>query len=188
MDLVPIRMVIKYSGGGFVYPDFDNAVPAEDRFQLPFSKMPTIVGGPHYDKPCGFGQVDEYNDDPMTYFAAMLVPPEFAIKAVDEFPDTVSVMTEAEFATFHDDRAHAHEPAERIDADVLTGIRARYGIRPDVAVDSVDRATLTADERQALDPDHPAPGIRKNKEKRWADRKLRCGITIDEATVAKLKR
>lgn len=158
-----------------IYPAFDEISPAL-RKHMTWSKYFDFCGGWHYDRVCGHGEADEYSPDPQVWFGIVCVEAAFADAAVDMFPDTCDIVSEADFEKFHDERAHAHEPAEKINAVILEGIRAKYGITGRLSHDDA-RITDPLD-KQALDPDHPSPGIVKNRKRKFADFKRSRNLKI----------
>jgi len=183
MDMVCIKVKIgrKREGNRVVndYPDF-NRLHKDLRRDMDWSAFIDTFGtGWFYDKISGFGEADAENPDPNIQYGMIAVPEDFALAAVDEFPDQVTIEDEVELERFHDERATAHMPDERIDREVLDSIRAKHGITGSLEDERGRPASrITDSEKKALDPDHPAPGICKNWKKRWADLKARRGIKI----------
>lgn len=173
--LVPIKIKVGlhefdddkgHKAGHAKYPNF-NLIGSPIRKGMDWSHYIDTHGiGMHYDKTCGHRE--ESADSPFgQQWACMCVPADFANEAIAMFPNEVSIMTEAEFQDFYDNKAHAHEPDEHVDADVLTNIKAKE----DVGVAVPEKVV-------AIDPLDPARGIRKNLNKRWADFKIKAGVNI----------
>lgn len=181
---VPLRIKIKQGANGLVYPDL-NQVASELRKHMEWTKYVDLCGGWHYDKPSGHGEVDGYNPDPEIWFGVIVVDADFADAAEALYPELCDVLTEAEFEVYHDERAHAHEPEHKYNPDVMNGIRAKYGIAG--ALTHADPLITSVADREALDPSHPAPGVVRNRRRRYADFKLNRGITIDTAKVSTIK-
>ena len=191
MLLVPLRIKIGRKIGKDdkgndrpenAYPDFDGQISAATREGLSWPYYVDRYGGWHYDKRSGFGEVDDYNPDPMMQFGVLTVPIAFAEAAVAAFPGTAEIIAEAEFEEFYDTRAHAHEAKEFIATEVLNALRAKYGqptgpLKPDETWDPEDV--------NALDPEHPAPGIVRNPRKKLAGWLKHRGCKLCKATIAK---
>ncbi len=158
-DLVPLRVVIlrKRDKSGHTindYPDF-NKLPEAVRGKLDWCHAIDYYGiGWHYSRD-GFGQ----GSDPYSQIGGICMPEPFAKAAVEMFPDHVSYMSEREWAAFYDDDAHGHEPEEHLDTVILQAIAAKKSIGLE----------LTTGDINALDADHPSPGVKKNRQKFWKD-------------------
>lgn len=217
MELVPLRIKIgrKQSSKGMRndYPDF-NAIDSVIRHGLDWSNYVDTYGTRwHYDKLSGFKESDAYNPDPMIQYGMFAVPEDFANAALTLFPTKVEQLTEAEFETFYNDRAHSHESEEDCNSGVLNVIRAKYGdipitkqkiiefftdvtkVEKDAKVvefESLVGKGLTIEELakiellvkmspadcKALDPNHPAPGIKKNRRRYYSDFKALQNFTV----------
>lgn len=168
-QLVPIKVKIGLkSNGNALYPDFNKLQTVADS-GMDWAKYIDIYGlGWHYDKVSG--HKEETTDSPFgQQWGALIVPPAFADEAIAMYPETTSKLTEAELEDFYNTKAHAHEPDENIDTDILAGIKAKQDLG----------LSLTADQQKALDPDdHTVRGIVKNRRKRWVDYKTLVGVTI----------
>ena len=180
--LVPIRVkitrgVARNGQVQNIYPDFNKIAP-ELRGGMDWTYFFDTHGiGWHYDHKSGFGEVDDYNNDPNCQFGATMVPEAFAMAAVANFPDRVQTITEAEFEKFYEERAHAHEPDELEDVEVLQGLLLRHQLEQAGLM-----ATPSQEEKQrralALDPQHPSRGIRRNTNKRYEAIKAKRGFTV----------
>ena len=147
------------------YPDF-NAIQSQvndwpDR--LDWSYYVDRFGGWHYDKQCGHQDEDATSPRGMQW-GMLCVPEQFAKAAVTAFPDSVSVIDEAEAEDFYENRCTAHLPEVKDDVEVLQAIAAR---------NQLNRAA--PEDEQALDPEHPSMGRRRNKTKKWAGLKKQRG-------------
>lgn len=179
--LVPIKIKITRGARSGqlvnIYPDFNKLRP-EVRDNMDWSLFFDSKGiGWHYDKLSGFGESDEFNDDPGVQYGCTCVPLAFAEEAVTTFPDLVEIIDEEEFEAFYDDRSHVNEPEEIIDESILNALNVKL---------QMGMVQSFSDEN-ALNPDHPSPGIRKNHRKRWADFKNKGKIKIDKDAVERLK-
>lgn len=196
MDLVPLKIDIglKLEGGRQVHahPDF-NKIPAHLRGGMDWSYFLTgINGGPFYDHCCGHHEVDD--EDPTDPFcntkvgcwhAMILVPKDFADEALKLFgpngtlvKDQVEEVDAEDFEEFYNKRHATRIPEQEIDEKRLASIKAKQDVG----------ASLTKDDEDALDPEKPTPGIKKNPLKRWKDRQKKQGITIQSRVEGKLKR
>lgn len=127
-------------------------------------------GGWHYDKVAGHADHDPDFGSPVgMQWGVLLVPREFAEKAVELFPEVCEPIEEPAAEAFYDVRAHGHEPEMHEDLEELQKIAALEQLGEDVT----DR------KRRALDPDDPAPGRRRNKRKTWQQYKVQRGVEID---------
>ncbi len=173
-DLVPImvRIGLAVKGGKQVhdYPDF-NSLPPEVRGNRDWSYFVDIYGGWHYDKVTGHRENNPELNSPLgVWMGMLLVPEDFAVAAISAF-GTVSRMTEQEAAGFYDLRAHVHEPALKIDKDIIENIK----VRRDLGLEDDEHSI------SAMDENHPSPGVRKNKTKTWEGFKAQRGFSIKEA-------
>lgn len=167
------------STGHAKYPDF-NRISSATRKGMDWSKYIDVHGsGMHYDKTCG--HQDEGDTPHGHQCCCICVPADFAAEALSMFPDVVSPCSDAEFATFHDTKAHAHEPFENVDADALNGLAARRSLMLSLGQDIT---TLDAKIAKALDPaDDTEPGVKTNKSKTWAQVSANKGITLKTVAV-----
>ena len=169
-ELAAIKVVIglKASGrtaGHHQYPDFGQlaCVLASG---MDWSRYVDVHGdGWHYDKVSGHR--DDDADSPFgTWFGMLLVPVGFAEQALAQFPDTVTQLTEAQCKTFYESRVTVRQPALIESVGTLQALAAKRQLD----------LPETEEDRQALDPDHPSPGITRNQRKTWADFKKKCGL------------
>ncbi len=168
IELVPIKINIGIDGntGHAKYPAFNN-IDNDVRKGLDWSIFVDKFGsGWHYDKTSG--HKEHSVDSPIgQQWGILCVPEDFALQATTLFPNDVFVITESEVETFYNEKAHAHEPVENVDIDVLHAIKAKK----DLGID-------TPEEAAAIDRNHPARGIRFNKTKTWAGFKEKTDISI----------
>ena len=190
MELVPVKIKICLgTNGQHKFPNF-NRIPINLREGADWSQFFDRAGlGWHYDKLSGFGELDQgtdpahlhVNNDPSCWYGANCLPADFVAAAVVMFPGEVTVMTEAEWASFYDDRAHCHEETEQLDTDVLTALKARLDLEADPeAPTKPPSAEILALRAEILDPSNDRRGIRKNKRRKWADFKMVRGVTIKD--------
>jgi hypothetical protein len=124
-------------------------------------------------------------------WGATCVPEDFALAVLALFGPSgteekgiVTRISEAEWETFYDERAHAHEETEKLDTAVLQGIAARVALESDPnAPTKPPSAEILAARAKCLDPDEQNyRGIRKNLDKTWKLKKAALKVTIkDEA-------
>ncbi len=145
-----------------------------------------FLGGWKYDKTSG--HVDDTPDSPVgQQFGMIFVTEQFATEAEAEFPGIITRLTEAEAIDFWDNKAHAHLDENRRDAGVIDGLVAELRLVQAVARtgNAEDQARLVALKgkiRNAIDPDHAEPGLRRNMEKRWALRQSTSGVVLKGRT------
>ena len=167
---IKVRIGLKTSGakaGHHQFPDFGQ-LPVVIAAGMDWSRYVDVMGtGWLYDKVSG--HADDDADSPFgTWYGMLLVPVEFAAQAVAKFPDTVTRLTEAECKSFYETRVTAHMPALDENLQKLQTIAAKRQIGIAETQEDID----------ALDPDHPSPGITRNPRKTWADFKKKCGLTF----------
>jgi hypothetical protein len=177
MNLVALKVIVKLNptDGSALYPNF-NLISDSVRKGMDWSKyIDTNGGGWHYDKTSG--HKEETADSPQgQQIACLCVPQDFATEALDYFPEVITEMTEAEFEDFHDNKAHAHEPAESVNAEVLNGHHARKLLMKSVGQDTVE---LDVQIVKALDPtDKSEQGVIINERKTWAAAKKVANIAL----------
>ncbi|MEX0701188.1 MAG: hypothetical protein WD069_03755 [Planctomycetales bacterium] len=171
-NLLPIRVLLRQRANGHLdWPDF-NRLPPEVRQGLEWSRFIDRHGiGWHYDHVENIGKGTGHDT------ACTLVPAEFAEAAAATFPERVTLLDEAEFERFYDERAHAHEETEMLDKDVLQAILARVQLE-EKGIAPPPSAEILALRQKALDPNDPRRGIRKNPRRRWADAKAMLGVSV----------
>jgi hypothetical protein len=127
-----------------------------------------------YDKTSG--HAESTPDSPIgQQFGVVLVTRIFATDALAMFPALVEVLNEAQLEEFWNTKAYGHVPADRVDVAALQALKIERDLRTDLG-----QETTALDTRilQALDPNDPHPGKRKEHMKTWADAKVRLGVTI----------
>lgn len=172
-NLVPIKVILKRRPNGEAdWPDF-NAIDSSIRDNRPWSKFIDSKGiGWLYDKIENLGTGADHGT------ACTLVPENFANAAVVQFPDIVSIIDEAEFETFYNERAMVRMPTEFLDTDVLQGIMTRKQLE-DTGIAPAPSAEILAARIKCLDPtEQNYRGIRKNMKKKWADAKIDLQVEI----------
>lgn len=172
-DLVPIKVILnRRASGGADWPDF-NQIDASIRNNQPWSHFIDNQGiSWHYDKVSNLG-TGAANGTAMS-----MVPADFANAAVILFPSVVSIIDEATFETFYEDRVSINAPIEHLDTEVLQGIAARVALE-DAGTAPVPSAEIIAARTKCLDPsEQNYRGIRKNMKKVWEDTKGELNITV----------
>lgn len=196
--LMPIRVKIGLKdSGGHKYPPFD-AIPAEIRRYQTWTRFIDQYGsGWFYDHLHGHGEGDYAHGE---WSGCILVPEAFALAAEAMFPEDVTVLNEAAFAQFYDEKHSVRIPSMKYDSDRLAGIESK--IRLSFAIAEIDpehpilpekakvkarkKEKLTVldvlddDELEALDPSNPRSAMRHMAEKTWAGMKARKNFTIKE--------
>jgi len=154
-----------WATGNAKYPDF-NQVSLANRNGMDWSKYIDAFGiGMQYDKACGHKEHSDHS--PIGEQCCVVAAPEaFVLEAMSKLPGLVR-LTEAEFIDFYDNKAHAHEEDDFVDADALAGIKAK------------EEAGLgVPGKSKAFDRNDKTMGIRKNENKRWADFKKKSGVEV----------
>ena len=162
MELVPIKISISIkstgaAAGQHLYPDF-GAMEAVRRSGLNWSRYIDIYGtGWHYCRKSGHTDDDPAIGSPAGHQHGMLlVPKAFADQAVAAFAE-VEKMTEAEAKSFYESRCMVGAVETVDNADVLTAMAAKRQL----GIEETDQ------DRRALDPNDPTPGIIKNERATW---------------------
>lgn len=147
------------------YPDF-NQVNINIRKGMDWAYYIDSFGiGMQYDKACGH---KEEGNTPYGMQCCMIaVPEDFADAALTLFPDDLTELTSDEFEDFYNNKAHAHEPVEHVDKDVLEAIEQKEKLGLEVP-----------EKKDAIDVNSEARGIRKNHNKIWADKKVKIGMDV----------
>jgi len=169
MDLVPLQVKIGLKGNRqHDFPPF-NELDAALRDGMDWSHFVDKFGGWHYDQVAGHSDDDSVNGSPVgTWLGLLLVPDDFAEAAVARWPTRCFIKTEVEAEALYNERCHIRDPEIREDTDVLQAIVAKRAL--DIPEDQADL--------DALNPDHPAPGRRRNTRKTWSDFKSAEGVMI----------
>lgn len=168
MDLVPIKVKIGLRPNGHAdHPDWHRLPLAQTDEPATHMKH-----GWQYDKTSGHAESTSDSPHGMQW-GMVLVSELFAGQAVALYPELISIMTEAEATTFWDEKAHGHMDTERVDTEVLQGLKAER----DLLV-ALERSTVGVDQSisNALDPDHPARGKRRDKNVLWVTAKEHLGV------------
>lgn len=175
-ELVALKVKIGLKGadwsnakerGHALYPNFNDLQAVIDSGMDWSYYVDTYGESWHYDKKCGHKQEDKTSPRGMQW-GMLVVPKEFADEATEKFPAVCSIVNETELEGFWDNRAHAHEPEEKLDDVVLRGIEAKKALGK----------KLTPGQERALDPNDDTPGIRKNNRRFWKDYKAKHGVEI----------
>lgn len=184
-NLVPIRVKIglwntkttdaggEHLPGHAKYPNF-NILPVISVSGMDWSVYNDVLCCCwHYDKKCGHKEEDLVYGSPVgVQFGVMMVPQQFAIEALDVFPGEVTELTKIELQDFYDNRAHAHEPDELLNQAALDPFEA--AVKGGKTLNAAQQIAYD----KALDPNDEAPGITKNKRKKWVDFKALVDINI----------
>ncbi len=171
MQLVPIKVKIGLRNNGHAdHPDW---------YQLPLAA--NVEPGTHmfygwkYDKTSGHQESSP--DSPIgMQWGMVFVTPTFAREAMSVFPDLVTEMTEADAEDFWDTKVYAHLPENKTDTNLLQALQAEVDLLN--AIGTKPSAALITKIKNALDPTHVEPGITKDKEKVFADAKVRLELEV----------
>ncbi len=176
---IKIDVGLNETTGHAEYPEF-NKISSATRKGMDWSKYVDVHGsGMHYDKTCGH---QEEGSTPYGHQCCCIcVPEDFAIEALSLFPGVVTPCSDVEFETFHDTKAHAHEPSEHMDTNTLNALAAQRSLMLSLGQDIT---ALDAKITRALDPqDATEVGVMANPGKTWALSSARQGITIKKGSV-----
>ncbi len=172
-NLVPISVKLyRRNNGEAAWPNF-NIISLALRENKPWSIFIDSNGiGWFYDKVNNLGTGAKHGT------ACTLVPEAFANAAVDNFPLLVSILTEAEFETFYEEKAALNMPTEYLDTEVLQGIVARVALE-DAGLAPPPSQEIHDARAKCLDPSETDyRGIRKNNRKKWTDAKVAMSATV----------
>lgn len=179
MEFTPIKVKIGLKAGFADYPDFNTLAIVKSAGMDWADYVDANGGGWHYDKQCGHADADVSAASVVgMQWGCLLVPPLFAAQAVAAFPDTVTEIDEATFATFHDERAHAHEPEEIINSGAMEDLTSRRAL---MVVRNIDTTNIDALIDKALDPTDSTAGVITSTSNTWAKRKASMGASIVKA-------
>lgn len=169
MELVPLKVRIGLKANRqHDYPPF-NELDAALRDNMDWSYFIDKFSGWHYDQVAGHSDDDPDNDSPRdTWLGLLLVPENFALECVARWPSLCSLITENEAEALYNDRCHIRDPEIKEDATVLQAIQSKRALG--IAEDQNDL--------DALDPDHPSSGRRRNNKKTWINFKQAEGIVV----------
>jgi len=181
-QVIALKVKIGLRPNGYAdYPDWGGVLPLAqtgntkaEKEQIAASHM--IVSW-HYDKTSGH-QESSLDSPYGTQWGMILVTEQFAAEAEAAFPTLVFRMTETEAQDFWDNKAWGHVPENRLDRDELQALLAQRDLMTKVNRPAAEIANLDTIINQALNPDHPRIGVRKEKLKKWADAKSRLDIEI----------
>ncbi len=156
------------ASGQHKYPDF-GTIEVVRRSGLNWSRYVDVYGtGWHYCRKSGHADNDPEIGSPVGHQHGMLlVPKEFADEAASVFTG-VEKMTDAEAKSFYEARCMIGAVETIESAEVLQTIAAKrqLGIEE------------TEQDRRALDPDDPTPGIVRNERATWTGFKKAAKIKI----------
>jgi len=123
-------------------------------------------------------------------YGVLLIPEQFAIEALAEFPTTIVRLTETELQDYWDNRAYAHLSVNKRQEAILSQYDRERSLleRAESNATGQDKVNLRSrldaldvEILKAIDPDDVTPGVRKNHKKTWASWKGKNSITILEA-------
>ena len=186
MELVALKVRIGLHGSGSAkYPEF-GSLPIVKASGADWSHFIDREGSGWLYSKCGH---KEHEDDSPCgeQWGLLLVPVEFAEQAVAADPDCCTIITDAEASTFYECKCCRDMPEVNHDADKLNAISAEINLltllrETTTGEVQVKHAALleAAIERAklAVDPDHAAPGIKKNLDKCWDTFKSKRGFVV----------
>ena len=183
LTAIQVRIGLRPEGGA-LYPDF-NQLPVVQASRRDWTVYVDQEGlGWHYDHTSGHGQDDPPRSPRGIQLGMLVIPEQFAIEAIAQFPTQCSRLTEAQATTFHDDKSQIRMADEDLNAEILNSLRQERELLRDLAAAGDDVTTqvteLQAKTRRALNPDDIEPGKIRNRNRRWATRKTFLNFTYKE--------
>jgi len=171
-EMVPIKVKIGLKpNGNAKYPDF-NQLQIVENSELDWSYYVDVQGlGWEYDKTSGHRE-NTPSSPVGQQWGVLVIPEEFANQAIAMFPNDIESINETELEDFYNNKAHIYDDEETVDEKVLHSIK----IKQDLEIE------LTPQQLKALDPNDDAPGLRKNKKKKWNDYKNLVDVQIKDIT------
>jgi len=178
-DLVPIKVKIGLKANGHAkYPDWRKLQIVKDNPDY----IPGRTGGGCswvYDKK--YGHAENGPDSPVgMQWGLLFVEETFALQAVAEFPDEVTIISELEAEDFWNNRSRAHLPEFKHDTEELQGLQAELGLKKEVGQDITEVKQRIV---KALDPDDSSPGVRRTPGKTLAQAKIDLGISLKKGAM-----
>ena len=167
MELVALKVKIGLRPNGHHdFPAF-NQLNSNVRDGIDWSIFIDRFGGWHYDQVSGHDNEDV--ESPRGNWNGMfLVPDDFAQAAIAMFPESCTILNEADAEKFYNERGHVRDAEIKEDTTILQAIAAKVAIGIPQSPSDLD----------ALDPDHPASGRRRNKKKTFSGFKMQQGFTV----------
>lgn len=176
MDLIPIKVKIGLRSNGHadhpqwtLLPMINNE--EEQKQHIPFGWI--------YDKSCGHAESRIENnswDSPVgMQWGCLLVTNQFAQEAIATFPHLVTEIDEVEFADFYDKKSRAHMSENDYNIQVLEGLKLEHDLK---LINNEDLTEVKQRIAKAVDKNDLSPGIVKNNEKTWTDKKVKLDVTI----------
>jgi len=178
MELTAIKVKIGLNvNGSAKYPSFNN-LPVVKAAGMDWAKYVDTQGlGWHYDKTSG--HQDETADSPRgQQYGVLIIPEQFAVEAEAAFPSECTRINEIELQDFYETKAHAHEPDDNIDEQVINSLQATLNLMEKTGAKPAELTAMKAKIKNAMNPNHQEPGIKRNKRKKWVDMKLNTNVTI----------
>lgn len=185
-ELVALKVKIGlHAHGAAKYPDFGQ-LPIVKASGADWSHWIDANGsGWHYSK-CGHKEHED--DSPFgEQWGMLLIPAEFATQAVAMFPEQCSVLNDVEAGEFYEQKCCRDMPEVKHDVDTLNGMAAEITLLKALSenttgAEKAKHVKLLSDAMaraaKAIDPDHDAPGIKKNVDKSWDSHKAKRGYTV----------
>lgn len=180
-DLAAIKVKIGVRKDGTAkYPAF-NALPVVQAYGADWSVYIDREGmGWMYDY---IGHDDEDPASPRgQQWGLLLIPEQFAIEAVAQFPGDCTRMTEAECESFYDNQSAVTQPDEIVDVSALEGLERKLRLANEINAPPPTINAIKAEITDALDPDKPNRGVKKNHNSKYAWLKANKGIAFKEPT------
>ena len=176
MELVPIKVKIGLRANGHAdHPQWTLlpmiANESQEKQYMPHGWM--------YDKNSGHAESrkdgDQWDSPVGMQWGCLLVTQQFADQAVATFPSLITEITEAEFEDFYNNKVVGHMAENNYNVDVLDGLKLEHDLK---VINGEDTANVKLRIAKAIDPIDSAPGITKNDNKLWTNRKGKLDVTI----------
>ena len=176
MELVPIKVKIGLRANGHADHPLWTLLPMITKEKDAKQYMPH---GWVYDKSCGHAESRmEGNawDSPIgMQWGCLLVTEAFAAEAIVTFPTLITEITEVEFEDFYNNKSRVHMTEYNYNSQLLEGLKLEYDLK---VINNENVVAIKQRIAKAIDPNDSAPGILKNKDKLWVDKKASIDVTI----------
>ncbi|KKN46765.1 hypothetical protein LCGC14_0669890, partial [marine sediment metagenome] len=173
--LLPMKLKVRWCATSIKW-DWPNlgTLPKKVTHGLKLSQFSDRFGlGMMYD-PCGMGRVDDECEEHDVCYVGICVPEDYARAAAKKHPGLVTILSAKKWEEWYDTRLARDLLDEDVDLVVLQGIEVRETLYQRGHGEKPDPQRV----KDALDPDHPSPGVRKNPRKTWARFSVDAGVEL----------
>ncbi|MCK4529483.1 hypothetical protein KAW18_19135 [candidate division WOR-3 bacterium] len=176
MELVPIKVKIGLRANGHADHPQWSLLPMINKERDEKQHMPH---GWMYDKSCGHAESrisgDGWDSPTGMQWGCLLVTEAFAAEAIATFPTLITEITEVEFEDFYNNKSRVHMTEHNYNSQLLEGLKLEYDLK---VINNENVVAIKQRIAKAIDPNDSAPGILKNKDKLWVDKKVSIDVTI----------